>query len=103
MATDLTVANTIAAQLGHSLGRLAMMIGAKHFVGSDNSLTFRFAARARNGSNTLRVTLDPSDTYTVEFLSLRGSSRKVKGSFSDIYAEDLKPLFERETGLYLSL
>jgi hypothetical protein len=97
------VANTIAQQLGHSANRMVAMIGAYNFVGSENSLSFRFKARARNGANACRIVLDPSDTYTVEFISLRGTSRKVKGEFKDIYADSLKGLFERETGLYLSL
>ena len=101
--SDLTVATTILSQLAGGTGRLSMMIGAYGFVGSDNSITFRFKARAKNGSNAFRVVLDPSDTYTVEFISVRGSSRKVKESFSDIYADSLTTLFERKTGLYLSL
>lgn len=100
--SDLTVANTILSQMGGT-SRLSAMIGANSFVGSDNSVAFRFKARASNGSNAFRVTLDPSDTYTIEFLSLRGSSRKVKETLSDVYAEDLKPIFEKKTGLYLSL
>ncbi len=99
----LEVANTIAQQLGHSTGRMVAMIGAYNFVGSNDSLSFRFKARARNGANACRVTLTPADLYKVEFISCRGMSRKVKGAFDDVYAEDLKGLFERETGLYLSL
>jgi hypothetical protein len=79
------------------------MIGATCFVGSDNSLSFRFKCRAINGSNGIRIVLDPSDTYTVEFISVRGTSRKVKGTFSDIYNDGLKKLIEKETGLRLSL
>lgn len=101
--SNLEVANTIAQQLGHSTRRMGVMIGAHSFVGSENSLSFRFKARARNGSNAVRIVLDPCDTYTVEFVSLRGTSRKVKASYSDIYCDSLKGLFERETGLYLSL
>jgi hypothetical protein len=100
--SDLTTATIILSQMGGT-SRLSVMIGANSFVGSDNSVAFRFKARARNGSNAFRVTLDPSDTYTIEFLSLRGSSRKVKETLSDVYAEDLKSLFEKKTGLYLSL
>jgi hypothetical protein len=79
------------------------MIGAHDFVGSETALTFRFRARAMNGSNCIRVTLMPSDTYKVEFISIRGTSVKVKSSHEDIYAEDLRNLIERTTGLYLSL
>lgn len=102
MPTDLTVANTIAQQLGGT-GRLALMIGAKSFVGSENALTFRFAARAKNGANTVRVALDPSDTYTVTFFSCRGTSVKEKSSHSMVYNDSLRTVFESETGLYLSL
>lgn len=100
--TNLTVANIILAQLGGS-ARLTSMIGAKCFTGTDSSLSFRFSARASNGSNTFRVTLDPSDTYTLEFLSVRGSSLKVKYTVSEVYADDLIRIFEEKTGLYLSL
>lgn len=99
----LEVAQTIAQQLGHSTSRMSVMIGAYNFTGSEDSLNFRFKARARNGANACRIVLDPSDTYTVEFISLRGTSRKVKGEFKDVYVDSLKGLFERETGLYLSL
>jgi hypothetical protein len=100
--TDLTVAKTIIQQMGGQ-GRLVAMLGAYNFVGSENSVAFRFKCRAHNGANGLYIRLDPSDTYTVEFISCRGMSRKVKGSFQDIYAEDLRSLFEGQTGLYLSL
>ena len=100
--TDLTVANTIISQMGGS-GRLSAMIGAHSFVGDENSVSFRFKARARNGANALHVTLDPSDTYTVKFFSIRGTKTKVVKELDDVYAEDLKRIFEDETGLRLSL
>jgi hypothetical protein len=102
MATDLTVANTILDQMGGS-GRLASMIGVYNLTGTENALTFRFKARAKNGSNCVRITLEPSDTYKVEFISIRGRSVKVKSTHEDIYCDVLRELFERETGLYLSL
>lgn len=101
--SNVEIANTIVEQLGRSTARMSMMIGAHTFTAGESSLTFKFKARAKNGSNCVRVTLDPSDTYTVEFISIRGASIKTKGSFEGMYAEDLKSLFERETGLYLSL
>jgi len=97
----LEVANTILAQLGGS-GRLSAMIGAKHLVGGERTLTFKFMGGA-NGANCVRVTLDPSDTYTVEFMAVRGTKVTPKGSFSDVYYDALKGLFEGETGLHLSL
>jgi len=102
MATDLTVANTILSQMGGT-GRLTGMIGAHTYTGRENGVSFKFKCRAKNGSNMFKVTLDPSDTYTIEFISVRGMSVKVKESLSDIYAEDLVRLFQDKTGLYLSL
>lgn len=100
---DNVVANTIVAQLGGSIRRISMMVGAHSFTAGSHSLTFKFKAQAKNGANCVRVTLGASDTYRVEFIRLRGVNFNAKGDFSDVYAEDLKRLFERETGLYLSL
>lgn len=97
-----TVADTILDQMGGSR-RLGLMIGANSFLGDEKSVRFRFKTRAKNGSNMFRVTLDPSDTYTIEFISVRGASVKVKDKLEDVYAEDLVRIFQEKTGLYLSL
>ncbi len=97
-----TIPETTLEQLGGA-GRLCAMIGAHTFTQSDKTLTFKFKARAKNGANCIQVTLDPSDTYTVKFYSLRGLSMKVKGEFSDVYNDCLRRVIESETGLYLSL
>jgi hypothetical protein len=102
-ARNVEIATTIAQQLGGGTRRLGAMIGAHGFTAGDSSLSFRFKAKAKNGSNAMRIVLEPSDTYRVEFLSIRGTSVKSKGVFEDVYAEDLKRIFEGETGLYLSL
>jgi len=101
--TNLDLANIIIQQIGRSTRNLSMAIGAHTFTAGEQSLTFKFKARAKNGANCARITLLPSDTYKVELLSLRGASIKTKYEFEGAYAEDLKPIFERETGLYLSL
>ena len=100
---DMSVAHTILRQLGHSTARLVLMIGAYAFAGDGTSVAFRFKCRGRDGINALRIVLDPSDTYTVEFLLLRGSSRIVKDLVDGVYAEDLRELFEQRTGLGLGL
>lgn len=102
---DLTVANTILAQLSGE-GRLTAMIGAKDFFGDANSLKFRFTAPATNGANLVRVQLDASDTYTVEFYKIGGGPgfecSKIN-SISFVYDDQLVPVIESETGLRLSL
>ena len=58
--------------------------------------------RAANGSNYCKVTLI-NDTYKVEFKSIRGTSIKDKGTFEDVYNDMLQHLFERRTGLCLTM
>lgn len=96
-------AETIIEQLGRSTGNMARMIGAHTFTAGEHSLTFKFKAKAENGSNCVRITLGACDTYRVEFIRLRGVDFWHKGEFSYIGADGLRPLFEKETGLYLSL
>ena len=100
MATDMAVATIIMNQVGPRGWQF--MIGAKNLIGTANSFRFQFMSGARNGTNVCQVTLDPSDTYTVEFIRSHGMTWKVKSSQSDVYAEDLRDLFERSTGLSLS-
>lgn len=100
-----TVASTILAQMG-GLGRIRAMTGARNF------LSYSAAADSEHGrglgavsfqfgrGKVCRITLDPSDTYSVEFGTTRkGYSPAIVG----LYAESLRPTFERETGLYLSM
>lgn len=101
--SDLTVSRTILHQLG---GRMFLaMTGAKNCIGGDNHLTFTLPSNGfcRNQINACRVTLMPSDTYRVEFLSVRGFKVRTVSDHDDIYAENLRELFGRETGLALSL
>jgi hypothetical protein len=99
---ELTVANTILQQLGG--GRALMMLGAGQPVGDATSVMF-----AIKGSplkvNKIRITLDPSDTYTVEFLrySRKTLEVTVTNYWDGVYAEDLRRVIESHTGLYLSL
>lgn len=103
MTTTNEIATTIAQQLAHGTGRLELMIGAHSFTTSGRDLTFQFKAKAKNGSNCCRITLMGNDTYKMEFVRLRGVDSWTKREITEQYAEDLQPMFERETGLYLSL
>jgi len=100
--TDMTVAKTILAQLGG--GKFIAMTGAKNFIGDENSLSFCLrSGMAKNGSNRVKITLDPCDTYTVQFAKYRALKLTPISEHSDIYCDQLVELFERETGLYCSL
>lgn len=98
-ATESTgIAQTILRQMG---GRtLTIMTGARNFIDHGNALSFRLPSGfARNGINYVKITLDPSDTYTVEFSRIRGASVKEVSRHEDIYNDMLMDCFRRETGL----
>jgi hypothetical protein len=102
--SDMTVAKTILEQLGGR--KFIVMTGAKNFVGTDNSLTFRLpGARGfcKDNINSVQVTLDPNDTYTVTFARVRGGDVKVISMFRDIYCEQLRETFTEQTGLLTSM
>jgi hypothetical protein len=97
-----SIASVILEQLGGS--RFRVMTGAKNFVSSGNSLRFKLPSNfARHGVNLVKITLDASDTYTLEFFKMRGTKVEPIASQSDVYAEDLRDVFKRETGLNTSL
>lgn len=103
------VAEAIYAQLGGR--RAAVMIGMRGLVsGTDDAgnayLSFRFKAGRK--ADYCTVTLTPADLYdmTVEKVSYgarQGLRRKVVAEHKGVYADQLKELFEKATGLYLSL
>jgi hypothetical protein len=101
------VANEILRQLG---GRQFLALtGARNLVGGDNSLSMQVSASAqvplKNRCTHVRITLDSSDTYTVEFMKF---SRKTL-EFTEcskhemVYCDGLQDLFEAQTGLYVTL
>ena len=94
------VAQTILAQLGGR--RFTVMTGAKLLVDLGNGLQFKLPSTrdfVRDGINCVRVILEASDTYTVEFYK----SSKLISTHADVYAENLRDVFTATTGLYTSL
>lgn len=101
---DMTVAKTILEQLGG--GRFKAMTGAKTFVGGAGTLAFRLPGGrgfCKDGINAVRITLTPADVYDVEFMRIRGLTVTTVNKSEGIYAESLRSMFERETGLRTSL
>ena len=97
------VADTILEQMGGK-NRIGAMVGVTSFFSNIDSVKggagFRFRARAKDGIKAVTIVLEASDTYTVRFVTARGY---LKREVADVYASDLKALFEDVTGLYLSL
>jgi hypothetical protein len=102
--TDMTVAKTILEQMG-GIGRISAMTGAYNFIASDDGVSFRF--KGSKTFNYVKIKLTGMDLYDVEI----GQIRKKKGiptvvprsTETGLYFDMLKPIFEKVTGLYLSL
>lgn len=102
--SDLRIANTIAQQIG---GKAFFLMGTRQKIGTSNSLIFDI--RGSKKANKIEITLEPSDTYRIDFYK----NKRVKKFFppesirvhtsDDIYFDMLHEVIERNTGLYLSL
>lgn len=101
--TTTNTANTILAQLGGA-ARLSAMIGAKNFLSvmADHGLQFRCKA-GKSGINSVRVTLETSDTYRVEFWAIRNLNLRNVSAVEGVTVDALRETIEQATGLYLSL
>lgn len=98
--THTHIADTIAAQMG-GYARMDLMLGDAAFVRSENGLVIHFTGS--RVANCCEIELTPEDTYRVAFSKIRGIKILNPRRFDGIYANGLKSLFERQTGLYLSL
>ena len=97
------VAETLIQQLGGA-GQLRAMLGTTLLAVDENSVTFNFRMCRR--ANHCRVTYVPGlDLYRMEFflMGARYITCKVVASFDQVYADQLRGLFENTTGLRMSL
>lgn len=95
-------AQTILDQLGGN--RFIVMTGAKQLVDHGNALSFRLKSNfAKNGINSVKITLTPADLYDVEFGKIARDKYKEVATVDGIYWDQLAEVFEAETGLYTSL
>ena len=105
MAIDAKLAFDQLTMSNNGLSRLRVMIGANTFVKNDeeNFVGFKFMRGAKNKANYIKIALNGKDLYDVEFGYIRAGKYTVRSVTNDMYFEDLKEFFERETCLYLSL
>lgn len=100
------VANTVLSQLGGN--RFIQMTGAKDLLAIDGGLQFKLPNNlCKDRINFVRIILDPSDTYTVEFGRITRVDHmptyKALHSHDGIYCDNLTELFTQVTGLYTRL
>ena len=93
----MAVADTILAQLGGN--RFVVMTGAKNILGGKNLLQLRFPNTGKGKPNSLRIELQPNDTYVVKFHRIRGRNIDLISEHEGVFASDLQRLFTAQTGL----
>ena len=95
-----SVAKTILQQLGAN--KFAATTGARSFLNLGNGLSFKLPGASgftKQGINYVKITLNPSDTYTMEFGRIRGGNYKIIHMERDVYFDQLQPIFTATTGL----
>lgn len=100
----MSVAKIILEQLGGN--KFAVMTGAKDFAPGTNDLSFSLPSTphfVRSGINRVKITLNGSDTYDIEFARARGLKYMVVENHYDIYNDSLRSVFTKVTGLETSL
>ena len=97
---NMNIAKTILEQLGDN--RFIAMTGAKNFIAIDYGLQFDLPGDlhfVKDGIHTIRVHLDPTDTYTMMAFKQRGSSFDLMKEQSGLYWDMLQYTFTEFTGL----
>ena len=107
-ADNAAIAGEILRQLGGR--RFVAMTGARAVMRDGSALIFRLPGAGgfcKAGINLVRIELNGQDLYDVKFQKLRrvGGVPTVAlvSEAGDVYAEDLRQVFEDHTGLRTSL
>ena len=98
--TNYNIAKTIVQQFGGN--RFAVMTGARDFVTVNNGVQFRIGRNAKR-VNRVTVTLNGLDLYDVMFWNVRGAKATILSETENVYADQLRSVFEAATGMYTSL
>lgn len=98
---QLLIAQTIIQQMG-GRNRLTAMIGMWNICQETNGVSFRF--KGSRIANYVKIIL-LCDTYTMDFMLIdpRNNLCKTTDTFTDVYDDMLKSIFESHTKLRLSL
>jgi hypothetical protein len=98
MTPNRMITETILQQLGGS--RFAVMTGAKHFCELERGLGFQIPGNiTKDGINSVKITLEWSDTYTVKFMRMTRTKLVTVSEVKDVYCDTLQETFTEATGL----
>lgn len=100
MASDPSVSNTIMSQLGGN--RFCIMVGVKYPTYSSRTLSFQIGANSKKVTG-VHIELDNNDTYTMTFFRIRNLRVEECAKVEGVYAENLREVFTRHTGIETSL
>ena len=109
-----TVPEIILDQLGGN--RFLVMTGCHHRLGDKKSLSMTIPRNASR-ANRLEITLEPDDTYRMEFRRYRDECFSIRNgkcyqtkaineivqTYDGVYFDQLQALFTHVTGMYTSL
>ena len=101
---DESMSQSQAKELLKQLGgnRFRMMVGAKQMsLDKKNGLTMKIGRNAKSISH-VRINLK-NDLYDIDFIRVRKGIPKIVKQLKGIYADQLRSMFEKYTGLYTSL
>jgi hypothetical protein len=96
----MTAANEILSQLGGN--KFIVMTGATCYS-DNNGQTLVAKFKGSKTANIMYITLNSMDLYDVKICKYRGMDIKTVKELNGAYADMLKPLFEKTTGLRTSL
>lgn len=85
-----------------AIARLKAMVGAKDFVKDDRFQTIRFKFSGFRKGNICIIKLNSNDLYDLTIGKVFKGEWIESVVVTDIYAENLRSVFESKTGLYLS-
>ena len=95
---------TMIEQFCHSSQRLITMTGAIHLLYDNENNSFSFKFPMCKKANYCKISYNyGKDLYEMSFSKLSSKSIKTVAEFNNIFAEQLKSIFEDFTGLDLSL
>ena len=100
------IIETMINQFCVNLSRLKAMTGASNFVYDNNSNSLLVNFKSCRKANTCQLQYNYStDLYTMHFKKYNNRTCEIKDAkiFTDLYADQLQPIFEDFTGLYISL
>lgn len=103
-AEQATKAGIIISQIGGR--KFQVMTGVKQITSSEENGNIYVGIKHMKSAiktNYLKITLNDTDTYDMEFGSIRGFKYTVKATENGVYAEDLQRVFTSVTGLNTSL